>query len=190
VLSNVELVAENPIPYRTLNANQRRFLFLIGIADCRQIIQQNRNIILPTKASFGGVNQLDSFFPFEPCLLNQTSKHFTDTYIFWKSNNSIPDDDLPSHPFPPPSYLPEGEELGKEKPDGSETEWVESVHEQRGWKRAGEIDIPREGRECGSSVEDSTSMSFGGELSLEGQDTSQFFVQDGFCDEGSSYVWT
>jgi len=64
---------------------------------CERVIQRNKLIVLPTRASFGGENRLESFFPFDPFMLKVSSKHFKDGYQYWES--VIPadqDDDLES----------------------------------------------------------------------------------------------
>eukprot|EP01125_Pyxidicula_operculata_P000135 TRINITY_DN1020_c0_g1_i2.p1 TRINITY_DN1020_c0_g1~~TRINITY_DN1020_c0_g1_i2.p1 ORF type:complete len:489 (-),score=103.86 TRINITY_DN1020_c0_g1_i2:357-1823(-) len=56
------------------------------ILDCTPIVESNRSVVLSTKSTFGGDNQLDSFFPFDPFLLKLSSQHFKNTYQFWKSH--------------------------------------------------------------------------------------------------------
>jgi len=129
----------------------------LGIIDCRPIIQRNLTLILP-KTSIGGVNQLDSFFPFDPCLLSKTTAQVNENYQIWTStknsdyynNDTIPDDD---------DLDPALEE---ELPPGG-------------------LEIPQ--GEFFLSLEQSSSMSFWG--FSEGHETSQFLVQDRICDEGS-----
>jgi len=36
-----------------------------------------------TKSSFGGSNQLEMFFPFDPYLLKHSAKYITDLYVKW-----------------------------------------------------------------------------------------------------------
>jgi len=56
-----------------------------------EILAKNERIILSSKTSFGGVNQLESFFPFDPYLLRNSSKFIADHYNVWKSTTE--DDD-------------------------------------------------------------------------------------------------
>jgi RNA polymerase I-specific transcription initiation factor RRN3 len=57
--------------------------------DCATVLTKNKTLVLPTQTQFGGVNKLDSFFPFDPYLLRRSSKYFSDGYQVWAG----PDDD-------------------------------------------------------------------------------------------------
>jgi len=58
----------------------------LGVNEPLMIFEQNKKLTLPTKSVYGGNNQLDSFFPFDPYLLKQSSRHFKGAYQFWKSS--------------------------------------------------------------------------------------------------------
>lgn len=55
-----------------------------------QLIERNKNIVVPTKTANGGLNQLETFFPFDPYLLRTSSKYVKDLYNEWKGPQ--PDD--------------------------------------------------------------------------------------------------
>eukprot|EP01126_Amoeba_proteus_P022816 TRINITY_DN2298_c0_g1_i3.p1 TRINITY_DN2298_c0_g1~~TRINITY_DN2298_c0_g1_i3.p1 ORF type:complete len:334 (-),score=76.17 TRINITY_DN2298_c0_g1_i3:205-1206(-) len=71
--------------------------FKINLPSISPILESNRSVILPTKTAWGGENQLDSFFPFDPFLLRGSSRYFVGAYQFWKSS---PED---NHEEPPES---------------------------------------------------------------------------------------
>jgi RNA polymerase I-specific transcription initiation factor RRN3 len=60
---------------------------------CERILQRNKLIVLPTRASFGGENRIETFFPFDPWMLKVSSKHFKDGYQYWESVNSAYDEE-------------------------------------------------------------------------------------------------
>lgn len=53
------------------------------LPSCTQVLERNKRIVLPTRSAFGNVNQLDSFFPFDPYLLRHSSKHIASIYQTW-----------------------------------------------------------------------------------------------------------
>eukprot|EP01130_Rhizamoeba_saxonica_P018354 TRINITY_DN914_c0_g1_i4.p1 TRINITY_DN914_c0_g1~~TRINITY_DN914_c0_g1_i4.p1 ORF type:complete len:528 (-),score=91.42 TRINITY_DN914_c0_g1_i4:110-1693(-) len=73
----------------------------LSYINCGQILERNKNIVLPTKSSYGGSNHLDTFFPFDPYLLKHSSQYFKGYYTYWKSENDIEssedDDFTPDH---------------------------------------------------------------------------------------------
>uniref|UniRef100_A0A6B2L176 RNA polymerase I-specific transcription initiation factor RRN3 n=1 Tax=Arcella intermedia TaxID=1963864 RepID=A0A6B2L176_9EUKA len=83
----------------------------LDVLDCRPIIQHNKHVILPTKSTFGGPNSLESFFPFDPCLLKLTRSHISEHYITWDAlletspyNDSNDNDDNEPHYREPAPY--------------------------------------------------------------------------------------
>jgi RNA polymerase I-specific transcription initiation factor RRN3 len=56
---------------------------VFALLSCAEIVEKNKKLVLPTKSLFGGDNQLDTFFPFDPYLLRQSSKHINDLYQTW-----------------------------------------------------------------------------------------------------------
>jgi len=134
----------------------------LGLVDCWPIIQQNRSIILPTKTSFGGSNELDSFFPFDPFLLKQSSRHFKNSYSFWKSTEFNADDET----------ITNDEDLHSIQKDFDDLQVSPSCSSQLGY--------PSSYDDSGISVEPE-SFSWG--------DRSQFMVQDGpYIYEESAYT--
>jgi len=57
----------------------------LGVPDPQQIMTNNKRIALPTKSVYGGPNEIETFFPFDPYLLKQSSRHFKGAYQFWKT---------------------------------------------------------------------------------------------------------
>jgi RNA polymerase I-specific transcription initiation factor RRN3 len=57
--------------------------------DYSDLLKENEKLVLATKSSFGGSNQLEIFFPFDPYLLKHSSKYITDYYVKW----TAPDDE-------------------------------------------------------------------------------------------------
>ncbi|KAL6052436.1 DNA independent RNA polymerase I transcription factor [Balamuthia mandrillaris] len=51
--------------------------------DCTALIERNQRLVLPTKTVFGGLNQMEAFFPFDPYLLRQSSVFVQDIYQTW-----------------------------------------------------------------------------------------------------------
>eukprot|EP01126_Amoeba_proteus_P022819 TRINITY_DN2298_c0_g1_i8.p1 TRINITY_DN2298_c0_g1~~TRINITY_DN2298_c0_g1_i8.p1 ORF type:complete len:426 (-),score=78.01 TRINITY_DN2298_c0_g1_i8:219-1496(-) len=67
----------------------------INLPSISPILESNRSVILPTKTAWGGENQLDSFFPFDPFLLRGSSRYFVGAYQFWKSSPEDDHEELP-----------------------------------------------------------------------------------------------
>jgi len=56
----------------------------MGLDTCSHVAKQNESIILPTRSTLGGVNQMDSFFPFDPYLLKNSAKYINNVYRIWE----------------------------------------------------------------------------------------------------------
>eukprot|EP01127_Copromyxa_protea_P012363 TRINITY_DN3215_c0_g1_i2.p2 TRINITY_DN3215_c0_g1~~TRINITY_DN3215_c0_g1_i2.p2 ORF type:complete len:276 (+),score=55.57 TRINITY_DN3215_c0_g1_i2:2472-3299(+) len=69
---------------------------ICGIPTITHLLRRNASIVLPTKAAWGGDNQIDTFFPFDPFLLRGSSKHFKGAYQFWQSSPEEDDEDSQS----------------------------------------------------------------------------------------------
>jgi len=61
----------------------------LGWSDYSDLLKNNEKLVLATKSSFGGSNQLEMFFPFDPYLLKHSAKYITDLYVKW----TAPDED-------------------------------------------------------------------------------------------------
>jgi len=61
----------------------------LGWCDFAPLLKQNEKVVLPTRSSFGGPNQLEMFFPFDPYLLKHSSQYINDLYTKWTG----PDDE-------------------------------------------------------------------------------------------------
>jgi len=54
-----------------------------GWHDYSKLMKDNDKLVLATTSSFGGNNQLEMFFPFDPYLLKYSSKYLTTFYVKW-----------------------------------------------------------------------------------------------------------
>ena len=55
----------------------------LHLLSCQHIIGRNKKLTLPTKSIFGGANQMETFFPFDPYLLRHSSRYLQGIYQSW-----------------------------------------------------------------------------------------------------------
>lgn len=53
----------------------------------KSIFEMNKKLILPTFSIYGGKNEIETFFPFDPFLLRNSSRHFKGSYQMWQTNS-------------------------------------------------------------------------------------------------------
>jgi len=58
-----------------------------------EIMARNDRLVLNTKTSFGKLNQLESFFPFDPYLLRNSAKYIDELYNVWTNNVDVDEDE-------------------------------------------------------------------------------------------------
>jgi len=61
----------------------------LGWFDYLPLLKANEKVVLPTRSTFGGPNELEMFFPFDPYLLKHSSKYINALYTKWTG----PDDE-------------------------------------------------------------------------------------------------
>jgi len=85
----------NPLKF-CLPTVVREFSHIIGTLrwfSADEIVARNQRIFLSTKTSIGGSNQLESFFPFDPYLLKNSSNRLTALYNVWQTITQDDDTD-------------------------------------------------------------------------------------------------
>mmetsp|Transcript_52377 Transcript_52377/g.131610 ORF Transcript_52377/g.131610 Transcript_52377/m.131610 type:complete len:609 (-) Transcript_52377:47-1873(-) len=66
----------------------------LGLEECFSVIQKNKKLVLPTKSVYGGDNQMESYFPFDPYLLRNSSCRISPHYTTWHDvRHGLPSDD-------------------------------------------------------------------------------------------------
>jgi len=65
----------------------------IGWHNYNELMANNDKLVLATKSSFGGNNQLEMFFPFDPYLLKYSSKYLDPFYVKWTGKYDEDDDE-------------------------------------------------------------------------------------------------
>jgi len=86
------------------------------ICNVDSIVEENKSIILPKKTEWGGKNELDSFFPFDPYLLKNSLPFITPLYRNWGHHGE--EDFLP---------LGDGDEDNEDERDSQSNSLVHSM---------------------------------------------------------------
>eukprot|EP01098_Paradermamoeba_levis_P015850 TRINITY_DN828_c0_g3_i2.p1 TRINITY_DN828_c0_g3~~TRINITY_DN828_c0_g3_i2.p1 ORF type:complete len:666 (+),score=208.21 TRINITY_DN828_c0_g3_i2:67-2064(+) len=60
-----------------------------NILKLSDLVSQSEKLLLPTKTVRGGDNQLESYFPFDPYLLKNSSKFITNIYTEWRAPKKV-----------------------------------------------------------------------------------------------------
>ncbi|KAH7421980.1 hypothetical protein KP509_13G084500 [Ceratopteris richardii] len=63
-----------------------------GLVDRSLSTEVNKNISALVSNSFGGINRLDMFFPFDPYLLRRSDRFIRPSFLFWSMVQSLDDD--------------------------------------------------------------------------------------------------
>jgi RNA polymerase I-specific transcription initiation factor RRN3 len=97
------------------------------------LLKANEKVVLPTKSSFGGSNQLDMFFPFDPYLLKHSSKYITALYTQWSGPADEDESDAP------PAYA--DDDSSDDEDEGENEEKEHEGEENEGEERQSSEDI-------------------------------------------------
>jgi RNA polymerase I-specific transcription initiation factor RRN3 len=79
----------NPLKFclNTIVNEFSRICSEFGLTICEEIIQKNKHLILPTRNIYGRSNYLESFFPFDPYLLQNSSIFINKYYRTWNTKD-------------------------------------------------------------------------------------------------------
>eukprot|EP00026_Physarum_polycephalum_P006076 Phypoly_transcript_06117.p1 GENE.Phypoly_transcript_06117~~Phypoly_transcript_06117.p1 ORF type:complete len:564 (-),score=86.10 Phypoly_transcript_06117:62-1753(-) len=85
----------NPLKFCLLTITREfvRVYAEIGWHDYTELMKNNEKLVLATKSTFGGSNQLEMFFPFDPYLLKYSSKYIDPYYVKWSGKDEDEEED-------------------------------------------------------------------------------------------------